>query len=544
MFIWQSSNEDCEIRESLSAVFSLYDRALALYHNNELVQALAVLDKVQGLASDWLRPLLLQAYILRKMNCPVQEMNALHDLLFRAGDREQQSQSDNDMIAEAWSMLGEVLVKLGECSLAVDAFLQSSRMERDIKKKREEYSNAIFAANYCSDVSDERWQELYAGYRQLLEDIVPLKLSVSEAGRYSHEKIRVGYLSADLRSHPVAYFLRPLLEFHDRDSFQVFLYKANTEEDCVTEQLQGWADYTRSIANLSDEGAASQIAADEIDILVDLSGHTKDNRLPVLAYKPAPVILSGIGYFNSLGMDIDGFLSDVYCSPQETHPAFKEKLLKLPNTHFCYSQFEKFPAINEQMAWERNGYVTFGCFNNFSKITDEMLLVWQKILCRCPGSRLLLKHKLFDSEEGRQWVISRMQRLALPVERVELRGFSVGYLQEYNDVDIALDTYPYTGGLTTLEALLMGVPVVTLYGNRHGTRFGLSFLSNAGVAELAADSTEGYVQLACALADDKDLLISLHRNLRSMVQKSPLLDGAGYCRDVERLYKYVLVEDK
>ena len=544
MFIWQSSNEDCEIRESLSAVFSLYDRALALYHDNELVQALAVLDKVQGLASDWLRPLLLQAYILRKQNCPVQEMNTLHDLLFRAGDREQQSQSDNDMVAEAWSLLGEVLVKLGECSLAVDAFLQSSRMEHDIKRKREEYSNAIFAANYCSGISDKRWQSLYAGYRQLLKDIVPLKLSVSEAGRYSHEKIRVGYLSADLRSHPVAYFLRPLLEFYDREQFQVYLYRSNVEQDGVTERLQGWADCTRYIADMGDEEAAGQIAADEIDILVDLSGHTKDNRLPVLAYKPAPVILSGIGYFNSLGMDIDGFLSDVYCSPQETHPAFTEKLLKLPHTHFCYSQFEKFPAINEQMAWERNGYVTFGCFNNFSKITDEMLLAWQKILCRCPGSRLLLKHKLFDSEEGRQWVISRMQRLALPVERIELRGFSAGYLQEYNDVDIALDTYPYTGGLTTLEALLMGVPVVTLYGNRHGTRFGLSFLSNAGVAELAADSREGYVQLACALADDKDLLISLHRNLRSMVQKSPLLDGAGYCRDVERLYKYVLAEDK
>lgn len=524
--------------------FVLYSKALDLYRSDNDGKALQLLDELHLMAPAWLRPLLLRVYILRKMKRFVQERQALQELLAQAEQIGKKSESDDDMVAEAWSLLGEVLVKLGECSLAVDAFLQSSRMERDIKKKREEYSNAIFAANYCSDVSDERWQELYAGYRQLLEDIVPLKLSVSEAGRYSHEKIRVGYLSADLRSHPVAYFLRPLLEFHDRDSFQVFLYKANTEEDCVTEQLQGWADYTRSIANLSDEGAASQIAADEIDILVDLSGHTKDNRLPVLAYKPAPVILSGIGYFNSLGMDIDGFLSDVYCSPQETHPAFKEKLLKLPNTHFCYSQFEKFPAINEQMAWERNGYVTFGCFNNFSKVTDEMLLAWQKILCRCPGSRLLLKHKLFDSEEGRQCAITRMQRLALPVERVELRGFSVGYLQEYNDVDIALDTYPYTGGLTTLEALLMGVPVVTLYGNRHGTRFGLSFLSNAGVAELAADSREGYVQLACALADDKDLLISLHRNLRSMVQKSPLLDGAGYCRDVERLYKYVLAEDK
>ena len=543
MFIWQSMNEDCKVRKSFSAAFCLYDRALALYHNNEQVQALAVLDEVQMLTPEWLRPLLLRAYILRTMSCPVQEMNVLQDLLVRAGERKQQSESDNDMVAEAWSLLGEVLVKLGECRLAVDAFLQSSRMERDIKKKREEYSNAIFAANYCSDIADERWQALYAGYRQLLQDIVPLQLPLAEQVGYGHKKIRVGYLSADVRRHPVAYFLRPLLEFYDRQRFQVFLYRANAEEDSVTDQLQGWADCTRYIADMSDEEAARQIAADAIDILVDLSGHTKGNRLPVLAYKPAPVILSGIGYFNSLGMYTDGFLSDVYCSSKETHPAFIEKLLRLPHTHFCYSPFEEFPAINKQMAWERNGYVTFGCFNNFSKVTDEMLLVWKEILCQCPDSHLLLKHKLFDSEEGRQWTLYRLQRLELPVERVDFRGFSAEYLQEYNDIDIALDTFPYTGGLTTVEALLMGVPVVSMYGDRHGTRFGLSFLSNIGMAELATDNRGMYVTLAAGLAEDKDLLKALHGRLRSTVQKSPLMDGVNYCNDVEWMYRKLLRVD-
>lgn len=543
MFIWQSMNEDCEVRESFSTAFCLYDRALALYHNNEQVQALAVLDEVQMLIPEWLRPLLLRAYILRTMSCPVQEMNVLQNLLVRAEERKQQSESDNDMVTEAWSLLGEVLVKLGECRLAVDAFLQSSRMERDIKKKREEYSNAIFSANYCSGIADERWQALYAGYRQLLQDIVPLQLPLAEQGGYGHKKIRVGYLSADVRRHPVAYFLRPLLEFYDRQRFQVFLYRANAEEDSVTEQLQGWADCTRSIANLSDEEAASQIAADEIDILVDLSGHTQGNRLPVLAYKPAPVILSGIGYFNSLGMYTDGFLSDVFCSPQETHLAFTEKMLRLPHTHFCYSPFWEFPAINEQMSWERNGYVTFGCFNNFSKVTDEMLLVWKEILCKCPDSHLLLKHKLFDSEEGRQWTLYRLQKLELPVERVDFRGFSAEYLQEYNDIDIALDTFPYTGGLTTVEALLMGVPVVSMYGDRHGTRFGLSFLSNIGMAELATDNRNMYISLAAGLVENKKLLKVLHGSLRSMVQKSPLMDGAGYCNDVEWMYRKLLRVD-
>lgn len=524
--------------------FVLYSKALDLYRSDNDGKALQLLDELHLMAPAWLRPLLLRVYILRKMKRFVQERQALQELLAQAEQIGKKSESDDDMVAEAWSLLGEVLVKLGECSLAVDAFLQSSRMERDIKKKREEYSNAIFAANYCSDVSDERWQKLYAGYRQLLEDIVPLKLSVSEAGRYSHEKIRVGYLSADVRRHPVAYFLRPLLEFYDRQRFQVFLYRANAEEDSVTEQLQGWADCTRYIADMSDEEVARQIAADAIDILVDLSGHTKGNRLPALAYKPAPVILSGIGYFNSLGMYTDGFLSDVYCSPKETHPAFTEKLLRLPHTHFCYSPFEEFPAINKQMAWERNGYVTFGCFNNFSKVTDEMLLVWKEILCQCPDSHLLLKHKLFDSEEGRQWTLHRLRKLCMPVERIDFRGFSADYLQEYNDIDVALDTYPYTGGLTTMEALLMGVPVVSLYGTCHGTRFGFSFFRNAGFEDLAADSKAGYVQLACGLADDRELLAFLHGNLHSMVQKSPLLAGRNYVRDVENLYRYIWADKR
>lgn len=520
----------------LESVYKLYDDAFNLYELGFWHESLAALKKLQEMEVAWLRPFLLEAYVLRQLACPMRELQILYELLVQAEQIAKACESDNDMTAEAWSLLGEVLVKLGEGSLAVDAFLQSSRMERDIKKKREEYSNAIFTANYCSDIADERWQALYAGYRQLLQDIVPLQLLLAEQGGYGHKKIRVGYLSADVRRHPVAYFLRPLLEFYDRQRFQVFLYRANAEEDSVTEQLQGWADCTRYIADMSDEEAAWQIAADAIDILVDLSGHTKGNRLPVLAYKPAPVILSGIGYFNSLGMYTDGFLSDVYCSPKETHPAFTEKLLRLPHTHFCYSPFEEFPVINKQMAWERNGYVTFGCFNNFSKVTDEMLLVWKEILCQCSDSHLLLKHKLFDSEEGRQWTLYRLQKLELPVERIDFRGFSADYLQEYNDIDIALDTFPYTGGLTTVEALLMGVPIVSMYGDRHGTRFGLSFLSNIGMAELATDNRTMYISLAAGLAEDKKLLKVLHGSLRSMVQKSPLMDGAGYCKTIERMY--------
>ena len=521
-------------------LYQLYDEAYAFYNSKCYYQALEVLARLRQRNSVWLRPVLLQAYIMRAMQCPVQEMEMLQQLLAQGERLPVLSESDEDILAESWSLLGEVLVKLGECRLAVDAFLQSSALERDWQKKCEEYSNGIFAANYSSGISYESWQALYAGYRALLQGIVPLKLTALENGSYGHGKIRVGYLSADLVRHPVAYFLYPLLEHFDRGSFQVYLYRVNPAADRVTEQLQSFADCTRVVSGLGCREIAEQIARDEIDVLVDLSGHTKDNRLPVLAYRPAPVILSGIGYFNSLGMDIDGFLSDVYCSPAEGHPAFVERLLRLPHTHFCYHPLNEFPVIAGKMAWERNGYITFGCFNNFSKVTDEMLMAWGRILQACAGSRLLLKHKLFDSAEGREWTVQRMKRLGLPVERIELRGFSLVYLQEYYDIDIALDTFPYTGGLTTMEALYMGVPVVSRYGSRHGTRFGLSFLSNIGLPELAAGDADEYVNIAARLADDKEILCLLHQEVRNLLCHSPLLDGESYCREVEKLYKSLM----
>lgn len=520
----------------------LYKEALELYQKKNYDRALMLLTRIvtelQQMNAVWLRPFLLQAYIMRAMKCPVREMDVLQQLLARGNGMDMESfSSDFAIMAEAWSLLGEVLVRLGECRLAVDAFLQSSALEQNVRKKRVEYSNGIFAANYCSNISDEYWQILYSGYRELLRDIVPLELAVGADGGYGHEKIRVGYLSADLRRHPVAYFLCPLLEYYDKERFRIYLYQANAAGDSVTEQLQSWADCICLVTGMTDEEIAVRIAADEIDILLDLSGHTKGNHLPVLAYRPAPVLLSGIGYFNSLGIRIDGFLSDIYCSPTAVHPAFTEKLLRLPHTHFCYQPFNSFPAVAEKMAWERQGSITFGCFNNFSKVTDEMLAVWRRILYVCPGSRLLLKHQLFDSQEGREWTLQRMRRLGMPVHRVELRGFSADYLTEYYNVDIALDTFPYTGGLTTVEALYMGTPVVSRYGDRHGTRFGWSFLNNLGMPELAAGDADGYVQIAEQLANDKELLCLLHRELRGLLKASYLMDGKKYCRSVEDLYK-------
>ena len=419
--------------------------------------------------------------------------------------------------------------------MASAAFRKSARLEPNRNQQLVEQSNAIFTANAVAGFTAEEMQSLHREYRGLLSEVVPYPRRW-----YHHRRLRVGYLSGDFGFHPVAYFAYALLRYFRADAFHVYCYAVNQQEDLLTERLKRLPVIWRDVVTMDWGEAAAAIREDEIDILVDLSGHTAENCLPILAYQPASVQLSGIGYMNSTGLfNVDGFLSDVYCAPEAVDPFFTEPLLRLPQTHLCYTRPHAFPEGAERPPQKRNGYVTFGCFNNFSKVTDEILALWQQILERTPGARLLLKHKIFDSAEGRSYVDGRLRQAGLDRARVEYRGFSAHYLAEYNDVDIALDTAPYTGGLTTCEALYMGVPVVSLIGRRHGARFGYSLLHNVGVGDLAALTPKAYVETAAALASSPETLTGLRRVLRSMMARSPLMDGRSYVRAVEAMYQKV-----
>ena len=475
-----------------------------------------------------LRGMLLLAYILRDEKKYVSELKQLQALLSLFDQTE-----EKDLQADAWSLLGSVLRILGESELSVQAFLKSAELEPDIYQKLVECSNAIFVANAIEEYSAEQMQVLYAQYRRLLTN---LPVTVYGKPNWSHSRIRVGYLSADLHNHPVAQFVRPLLLEYDAVHFAVYVYQLDNTCDEITHGLQAGGASWRIMKGAAFAELAAQIRTDEIDILVDLSGHTAGNALPVFAWRAAPVQISGIGYFNSTGLkQTTGFLSDIYCAPAQHSPYFTEPLLQLPHSHFCYQPFTRFPEEGMPPCL-RKGYITFGSFNNFAKVKDGVLLLWGQILERVPEARLLLKHSLFDSEEGRQYAMQRLQRLGLPLTRIDMRGFSVDYLEQYHDIDIALDSTPYQGGLTTCEALYMGVPVVTLIGNRHGARFGYSFLANIGLTELAADSPQAYVSIAVQLCQDHQLLVQLREVLRRMMKQSALMDSAQYMRDLEDVY--------
>ena len=468
-------------------------------------------------------------------------------------------------LAESYSLRGSALTLAGSAAAGVRSFLAASRMEADEAQAVAEYSNALFALNYVAVEERASFAGLAEGFDGFFSDVERM---THTRAQHAHARLRIGYISPDLRRHAVAFFLLPLLRAFDRERFEVFCY-ANNSEDAVSRTMaQQPGVHWKSILGLLPEEAARLVAADEIGILCDLSGHTKDNCLAVLARKPAPVQITGLGYMGSTGLSaIDYVLGDRVLdiaaeaaeeaemaaertaggncrgaaedgASQGAREKRSERPLSLPHSHFCYLPFVAMPDVAPPPCLSR-GYVTFGCFNNYSKVTDAMLLLWRQLLAYMPGAWLLLKSRLFGSEEGRSIAVERFGRLGLDASRIELRGFSSDYLAEYADMDIALDTAPYTGGLTTCEALYMGVPVVTLKGGTHGARFGASLLQNAGLPELIAEDAAQYVEIAKLLAGSPETLQMLREKQRDMLLASPLMNFRQYVQEVEAAYEKV-----
>jgi TPR domain/SEC-C domain protein domain-containing protein len=520
--------EDVEMR---------YIRAAALTGLGTYEEARAEIARIRALRPDHVGAARQEIYIDRAEGKFCTAITHLRSLI--AALEQRIAAGDNPayhtvFLASAYSLLGEALTVTGASAAAVDAFRASSRLETTREKKAIEYSNALFAANYLPAAQRSSYANLARGYAALYADVTPLA-SRADAMR-GHDRIRIGYISPDLRAHPVGTLVRPLLHRSDRSRFAVYCYM-NGAEDRVSEEFRAQADAWRNIQGMAAEEIAARVRADEIDILVDLAGHTQNNCLPVLAHKPAPVQVTGIGYFNTTGLPaVSYMLSDVYVDPVGTaDDAFTEEMIRLPRSHFCYTLPADLPAITPP-PMERSGSVTFGSFNNFNKVTDEVLLLWREVLAAVPGARLLLKSKLFGSAEGRAHAAERFARCGIPAECVEMRGFTRDHLAEYGDMDIALDTFPYTGGITTCEALAMGVPVVTLRGESHGARFGESLLINANLPELIAKDPADYVQIARTLASSPETLCALRMNLRAILGRAPLTDAPLYVRAVEDAY--------
>lgn len=458
-------------------------------------------------------------------------------------DIELQKQTEIEMslmqniLFKALSWMSNGLYLAGEPLEAAEALSEASELIDNTEKAAELYSKHLFLRNYRS-LTPHYSKELASHYQEFFGEVTPY--SYEKAKKVLNKKLRIGYISPDFRQHAVANFILPFLRDFDAEKFTVTVYQTG-KIDAVTDRLKRYHVNWRDLSGRSIRTAASVIAEDKLDILVDLSGHSQGSCLPIMARKPAPVQISGIGYTATTGLKaIDFFLSDLQCLPGfEKDFGFTEKVFRLKHSHLCYAPgvIRQMPSAGIQAPMFKNDYVTYGSFNNVAKISDEVLYEWRAILEQMPESILVIKNKLCSIKSGREIFIERLKKMTFPIDRVELRPYSPDYLEQYKEIDVALDTFPYNGGLTTCEALYMGVPVVTLAGKSHGSRFGASILANADVSELIARNPMEYVKKAVQLGKRKELIAGYHAGLREHMLKSALMDSRQYMKEIEECYR-------
>ena len=406
------------------------------------------------------------------------------------------------------------------------------------------YSAFLFGL-YEADLSDEELRQYSFAFDDLNRQAVWYDHDLSAHAR--HPKIRVGYVASRFDENVLSRFILPLLCDYDRRRFEIYCYAYEAREDWVTEQVRT---HVRSYyvaphgKHTPPDMVAARIYEDGIDILFDLMGHTECSLgLLAAAFKPAPVQLTGIGFMGTSGLAaVDYFLGDSYCDPPGLNEQdFSEKLLRLPRSHFCYytPSARTLKADREYRPKREGEEILLASFCNVRKITPRMIGVWAKILKRLPQARLLLRSSWQCSNYLFRRLREAFQRQGVEPGRLLTEGPTTDYLMRYLDVDLLLDTYPYVGGGTTCDALYMGVPVISLYGRRHGTRFGYSLLMNAGLGELAAATEDEYVEKAVALAKEPGLLAELHRQIPGMFRRSPVMDAAGYMGDIQKIYEEI-----
>ncbi len=445
----------------------------------------------------------------------------------------------------ALNNLGIMLKERGEITEAVALLRRCLELNPDAPEVR---SNIILTMYYDPAATDaelaEQHREWDRRHGSPTSDRPLGHPNPKEPGR----RLRIGYVSADLRDHVVGRALLPAFRHHDHAAFEITCYSM-CQPQAMTDEFKSRADRWREMAGTSDAEFAQQVRSDEIDILIDLSLHTSDNRLKGFALKPAPIQATWLGCPESSGLSVmDYRISDRYLEPPHGNvlAADNEKACLLPDSWTCYEAPAGYPDVNELPA-KRNGFVTFGSFNNSCKISGEVLATWGRILRAVPNSRLML---LAKQGGHRRRMTEVMETHGIAADRLIFADYLPAtdnldqgrLLSRYHQVDIALDTFPYNGMTTTLDALWMGAPVVSLIGRRSLGRAGLSLLTTVGLPRFAVETLDAYVDLATKTAQDLDGLAALRSGLRAKMQASPLIDAAGFTRKFEAALRDMWVE--
>ncbi|MFZ6870562.1 tetratricopeptide repeat protein [Undibacterium sp. Di27W] len=436
---------------------------------------------------------------------------------------------------QAQASLGNLLHEAGRPTEAIECYRAATLMDPNYF---DAYSSVLFNLCFGDQSTPEQYQAEVHRYRDKLRSYAPAYDDWKcRPANQENRRLRVGLVSGDFGLHAVGFFLENIISQLDLQKLELYAYSNVARNDALTARIQPFFSKWNSIENLDDQSSARMIHEDRVDILIDLAGHTAHNRLPVFAFKPAPLQVSWLGYFATTGVPgMDYLLADKIAVPETHKEYFTEQIWYLPSTRLCLTPP---PSAGLQSTYPlpalRNGYVTFGCFQNVRKLNDFTLQLWAKIFASLPNARLRFQCWQMGSEPARKKMLDRFARHGISADRICILGpgSREAYLAAHAEVDMILDTYPYGGGTTTCEAFWMGVPTVTLAGNTMASLQGVSLLSYAGLEDWIAKSADDYVRLATSYASDVDKLAQLRTSLRQRMLTSPLYDGQQFARNFE-----------
>lgn len=431
--------------------------------------------------------------------------------------------------------IGNAIFDSGEVGEAIKYYKKAAEM---LPENPDILANLIMAMHYDEVASRD---EIFALSKKYAEKFTPNNLirTNHQNSKNLNRKLRIGYVSSDFKAHPVGFYTEGVFINHDKTKFEIYCYANQNYKDRITQNISSGADKYTSIKDWPDAKVIEEIEKDKIDILVDLSGYSSGNRLGVFAKKPAPIQMSWIGYFDTAGMEaIDYIIADKFLIPEGDEKYYVEKPLRLPGSYVAMLRPEAKIAVTELPA-RKNGYITFGSFNNSRKLNKNLIKIWAEILEKVPNSKLYLKSKALIDQKVQEKFVKLFTDKNITKERILFSGHTVleDMFSEYNKVDIALDSFPFNGNTTTSHALWMGVPVVTLSGSNYVSKMSESILNAINLPELITKTKDEYISKAVNLAGNIEELEKIRAGLRKKFENSNLSDCKKFTGQLEELFE-------
>jgi protein O-GlcNAc transferase len=507
---------------------TMWALGFSYYHLNEFKKSSLVLRKAHLESPENLSILKILSSNYYNQNLFYQTSQIIEKLI----KLEPTSEAYNDLgIAYLNQRLYTKAFQATEKALAIDPF---NRMAN---------TNRLFLINYVDEGSPADIYRLHRQWGEKTEKRYPPSFCFKNHDKNPNKTLRIGYVSADFKQHSVAHFISGILQGHayNESNIEIFCYYTGLQSDCVTEQIKSighhWVPLPQEIPN---EEAAKIVYKDKIDILIDLNGHTAENRLNMFALKPAPIQISYLGYPNTTGLStIDYRFTDAIADPQQNQAFYSEKLLYLPNIFLCYNPAKESPVLTPPPCIDR-GFITFGSFNTLRKISTKVLSVWCEILNKIPNSELFLKNGSLGCPHTKSIILRTFTEAGIAKERIHLHSFqrlTQDHLAFYNKIDISLDTFPYNGTTTTCEATWMGVPTITLCREEHRNRVGKTILNQVGLEDFVANNSQEYIEKAIKYSKSISELSILKNSLRPIIENSYLCTPLAFTQNLEGLYQ-------